>query len=164
MELLSPGIGLIFWQTLTFLTLVFLLGKFAWKPILKAVQEREKSIEDALKQADKARKEMEALKSDNERLMAEARAQGEVILQEAKQNAIAYEAKRKEETEAKIERMLVDANAKLDKDRVDMMNEVRGIVANLSVDVAEKLLRRELSDKKTQETLVNSLLDEIKLS
>ena len=164
MELLSPGIGLIFWQTLTLLTLVFLLGKFAWKPILKAVQEREKSIEDALKQADKARKEMEALKSDNERLMAEARAQGEVILQEAKQNAIAYEAKRKEETEAKIERMLVDANAKLDKDRADMMNEVRGLVANLSVDVAEKLLRRELSDKKTQETLVNSLLDEIKLS
>ncbi len=164
MELLNPGIGLIFWQTITFLVLVFILGKFAWKPILKAVQDREKSIETAIRQAEDARKEMESVKADNNRLLTEARAQGEIILQEAKKNAEAYLAKEKAKAEEVAQRMMEDANRKLDAERAALRSEMKNMVAELSVDIAEKLLRQQLNDKAAQQKLVDSLLEDIKLN
>jgi F-type H+-transporting ATPase subunit b len=164
MELLNPGIGLIFWQTITFLVLVFILGKFAWKPILKAVQDREKSIETAIRQAEDARKEMESVKADNNRLLTEARAQGEIILQEAKKNAEAYLAKEKAKAEEVAQRMMEDANRKLDAERTALRSEMKNMVAELSVDIAEKLLRQQLNDKAAQQKLVDSLLEDIKLN
>lgn len=164
MELLNPGIGLIFWQTATFLVLVFILGKFAWKPILKAVQDREKSIEAAIRQAEEARKEMASVKADNDRLLAEARTQGEVILQEARKNAEAYLAKEKAKAEETAQRMIADANNKLEADRIALRAEMKNMVAELSVDIAEKLLRQQLADKSAQQKLASTLLDDIKLN
>lgn len=164
MDLVTPGLGLIFWQTVLFLIILFLLGKFAWKPILSALGEREKSIEDALESAKKAKQEMENLKAENESLLQEARLERDKILKDAQAaaNNIVEEAKGKASEEST--RMIENAKSAISNEKQAALTEVRNLAATLSIEIAEKLIKKELENKKAQETLVDSYLKEVNLS
>ena len=164
MELVQPAFGLVFWMLLSFLTVLFILGKFAWKPILKALKERETSIEDALNSADKAREAMENLKSDNEKLLAEARAERERMLREARdtKDAIINEAKGKASAEAN--RLLQQARETINTEKLAAITELKNQVATLSIEIAEKILREQLKDAAKQKELAEKYLKEVKMN
>jgi F-type H+-transporting ATPase subunit b len=164
MELLTPALGLIFWQALIFLAVFFILRKFAWKPIIEGLNSRETEIDSALRMAEETRAEMAKLKADNENLLAQARAERDLIIREAKDasNNLIEQAKQKATSEGS--RILEDAREALQQEKVAMMTTIRQDVAKLSVEIAEKVLRRELSDKKTQQELVSSLISEANLN
>ena len=154
MELVTPEIGLIFWTTIVFLLLLTVLKKYAWKPILAAVDERNKSIEDALKAADKAKKEMLALNTDNERILIQAKKERDVLLKEGreiKDNIIA-EAKDKAKLEA--DKILITAKEQINNEKMKAITELKNQVAEMSIDIAEKILKSELSDKNKQKELI----------
>lgn len=160
MELLTPGLGLIFWQTVIFLMLVLLLGKFAWRPILDSLRIREESIEEALRSADQAREEMAKLQSDNEKLLADAREEREVLLKEASKMANEMKEEAKEDAKKITSKMMEEAKAAIVTEKEAALKEVRDQVADLSVEIAEKLIRRSLGDEKAQKSLVNEFLAE----
>jgi F-type H+-transporting ATPase subunit b len=160
MELLTPGLGLIFWQTVIFLLLVLLLGKFAWRPILDSLRIREESIEQALRSADEAREEMAKLQSDNEKLLAEAREERDVLLKEATKMANELKDEAKEDAKKITAKMMEEARVAIASEKEAALKEVRDQVAELSVAIAEKLIRKSLVDEKTQKALVNDFLAE----
>ncbi|PTX22607.1 ATP synthase F0 subcomplex B subunit [Pontibacter mucosus] len=164
MELVTPGIGLIFWQTVVFLLVLFLLGKFAWKPIMNALQERESSIENALSAAEKAKLEMQALKADNEKLLAEARLERDKILKEATDaaNSIVETAKQKANEEGA--RMIEQARESIENEKRAAITEVKNMAASLSLQIAEQILRKELSDKNAQQALAQEYIREVTLN
>ncbi len=164
MDLLIPDFGLIFWQALIFLAVFFILRKFAWKPIISGLNERENDIDSALRMAEETRAEMAKLKADNENLLVQARAERDQIIREAKDasNNLIEQAKQKATAEGN--RILEDAREALQQEKVAMMATIRQDVAQLSLEIAEKVLRRELSDKKTQQELVSSLISEANLN
>ncbi len=164
MELVQPAFGLVFWMLVSFLIVLFILGKFAWKPILKALKERETSIEDALRSADKAREAMENLKADNEKLLNEARAERERMLREARdtKDAIINEAKGKATTEAN--RLLQMAREAINNEKQAAITELKNQVATLSIEIAEKILREQLKDSAKQKELAEKYLKEVKLN
>ncbi len=164
MDLVTPSIGLVFWSTISFLTLFFLLTKFAWKPITAALQEREDSIDAALKAAENARKQMEKLTADNEKLLNQARAERDAMLKDAndmKENIIAQAKKSAVEEGNK---MIANAKASIEQEKVAAMNELKTQVALLSVDMAEKILRKKMEDRTQQEAFVNENLKSISLN
>ncbi|MDZ4668099.1 MAG: F0F1 ATP synthase subunit B [bacterium] len=164
MELVKPGLGLIFWMTITFSIVLFILSKFAWKPILNSIREREDSINEALNSAEEARKQMSALKADNEKLLNQARAERDLMLKEAnemKENIIAQAKKSAEDEGHKI---IVKANASIESAKINALNELKTQVAVLSVDLAEKVLRRKMEDRAQQESFVNENLKSITLN
>lgn len=164
MGLITPGIGLIFWTTLAFLVVLFLLKKMAWKPIMEAIHKREESIEQALKTAEHAKMEMAALKASNEKALKEAREQRDAILKEARdqKDAIISEAKGKAQAEA--DRILVSAREAIRNEKMAAISELKNQVATLSIDIAEKILKTELSSENKQATVVNNLVNEINLN
>mgnify|MGYP001024620845 FL=1 len=164
MELIKPGFGLVIWTLITFLILLFILKKFAWKPILGAVSDREEGIKDALASAEKARKEMENLHADNERILQEARAERETMLKDARdmKNKIVSEAK--EEAQAQAGKMIEQAQAAIESEKKAAMAELKSHVAGLSLDIAEKVVREELSNKDKQMKLVEDMLGEATLN
>ena len=164
MELVQPAFGLVFWMLVSFLIVLFILGKFAWKPILKALKERETSIEEALRSADKAREAMENLKADNEKLLSEARAERERMLREARdtKDAIINEAKGKATTEAN--RLLQMAREAINNEKLAAITELKNQVATLSIEIAEKILREQLKDSAKQKELAEKYLKEVKLN
>lgn len=164
MELVQPALGLIFWMLVSFLIVLFILGKFAWKPILKALKERETFIEDSLRSADKAREAMESLKSDNEKLLQEARAERERMLREARdtKDAIINEAKGKATTEAN--RLLQMAREAITNEKLAAITELKNQVATLSIEIAEKILREQLKDSAKQKELAEKYLKEVKMN
>ena len=158
--LIEFSFGLIFWMTVSFLVVLFILGKFAWKPILGVLSERERTIEDALSEAKKARAEIAAMSARNEELMRAAREEREVLLKEAR------DIRDKEIAEAK-DKAKVEAAAMLDRARAEIRNEksaamadIKTLVGELSVEIAEKLLREKLSDDAAQRALVDRMLKE----
>jgi len=164
MELVTPGIGLIFWMTLSFSILLFILGKFAWRPILTMLKEREQSIEDALKAADKAKEEMKNLQTGNELLLKQTREERDEILKEARK------AKEMVIEEAKV-KATEEANAIVERARETIMNEkmaaitdLKNQIAQLSVEIAERIIKEELSDEKKQQSYINKLVDDIKIN
>ncbi|MBU3661996.1 MAG: F0F1 ATP synthase subunit B [Bacteroidetes bacterium] len=164
MELVKPGLGLIFWMTITFSIVLFILSKFAWKPILNAIREREDSINNALNAAEDARKQMDALKSDNEKLLNQARAERDLMLKEAnemKENIIAT-AKRTADEEGR--KIIAKASDAIESAKLNAMNELKTQVAVLSVDLAEKVLRKKMEDRAQQEAFVNENLKSITLN
>ncbi len=163
MELVTPSIGLIVWQTLAFLLLVFLLGKFAWKPVLGAIKERERSIDDALEAAKKAKEEMARLTNENEALLKEARAERDVILKEAKQLKDQIVSDAKASAQAEGAKLIEKAKQEIDSQKAAALAEVKNQVAELSLQIAEKVLNKQLEDQKKQEALVSDLLKEVKL-
>jgi F-type H+-transporting ATPase subunit b len=163
MELVTPSIGLIVWQTVAFLLLLFLLAKFAWKPVMQGISERERSIESALDAAEKAKQEMARLTGENEQLLREARAERDLILKEAKmlKDQIVAEAKTQAQTEGA--KMIEKAKQEIDNQKAAALAEVKGQVATLSIEIAEKVLRRQLEDQTKQDALVNDLLKEVEI-
>ncbi len=164
MDLITPEFGLVFWTAITFLLLLVILKKFAWKPILGAVTEREDSIKNALLEADKARQEMQDLKSDNEKILKEARTERDNMLKEARdiKNSMIEEAKDEAKTQAN--KLMEQAKAAIQSEKLAAIAEIKSQVANLSIDIAEKVVKDELSDKNKQLKLVEQLLGEVKLS
>lgn len=162
--LTNPSFGLLFWQLVIFLILLFLLTKFAWKPILNSLREREDSIEGALRMADQAKLEMQQLKAGNEKLLAEARLERDRILKEATEisNQLIETAKTKATEEGG--RMIVQAREAIQNEKNAALAEVKNTAAKLSIDIAERILRRELTDQPAQQQLVDSYLKEVKLN
>ncbi|NLA23898.1 MAG: F0F1 ATP synthase subunit B [Bacteroidales bacterium] len=164
MDLINPGVGLLFWMTLAFLILVFVLGKFAWKPILNAINKRNQSIEDALNAAEEARLEMQKLKADNETILAQARAERDEILKEAKEFSNKIIAEAKEATKSEIDNMKEIARQEIAHEKATAIGEIKGQVAGISIQIAEKLLKRELDEKDKQEQFVNEIIKDINLN
>ena len=158
MELLTPSVGLVFWTSIAFLLLFFLLAKLAWKPILQTLLIREESIEEALKSADRAREEMAELKSDNEKLLAQAREERELMLNDATKMANGIKETAKKDAEEISKRMLADAKAGIEAEKIVALAEVRTQVANLSIEIAEKVIRKSLENEKAQRALVDEFL------
>ena len=162
--LVSPDPGLFIWSTVAFLILFFLLSKFAWKPIVQALDERERSIEDALSKAEMAKAEMAKLISENEDLLKEARLERDSILKEAKEikDQIIHDAK----DSAKIEgaKLIELAKTEITNQKLAAMAEIKNQVSTLSLDIAEKVLRKQLEDQDKQQDLVRELLKEVKLN
>lgn len=164
MELITPGLGLVFWMVLSFSMLLYILKKFAWKPILKALKERENTIDTALKSADKAREKMEQLKADNEKTIKEAKNIRDSLLKEARQvkDKIIVEAKQKANSEAT--KIIADAKRKIENEKEAALDEIKNQVAGFSVEIAEKILKKKLEKTKDQKDLINELIDEIKIN
>jgi F-type H+-transporting ATPase subunit b len=164
MDLVTPNIGLVFWTTICFGILLFILGKYAWKPILKAVSDRENSIESALLKADAVREEMARLTNENEALLKQARAERDAILAEATKvkNQIIYDAKEAAQKEGA--RQIEIARIEINNQKAIAMADVKNQVASLSLEIAEKVLRKQFEDSKKQDELVKELLKEVKLS
>jgi F-type H+-transporting ATPase subunit b len=151
-------------MTLTFSLVLFILSKFAWKPILNSIREREDSINNALNAAEDARKQMDALKSDNEKLLQQARLERDALLKEAKEmkEEIISTAKKSADDEAR--RIVASANESIESAKLKALNELKTQVAELSVDLAEKVLRRKMNDRAEQEAFVNENLKSITLN
>ena len=164
MDLVTPQIGLLFWTVLIFLVLVFLLAKFAWKPILRMVEERTKNIEDALNSAENAKKEMAGLKAENEQIMKEARAERDKIVREAREMKDKIIEESKETAKAEADKILAQARKLIDDEKRAAMNELKDQVASLSIEIAEKILTKELSDKKKQAELIDDILNQSSLN
>lgn len=156
--------GLFFWQTIIFVGLIFLLKKFAWKPILDAVNEREEGIKNALLSAENAKKEMQNLKSDNEKLLADARAEREIMLKEAREIREKIIADAKQDAQQLGEKLIEQAKAAINGEKNAAMADLKNQVSNLSLQIAEKILRSELSNKESQTKLVEQLLGDAKLN
>ena len=164
MDLVTPGIGMIFWSTLFFLVLLFILGKFAWPAILTAVKARNESIRNALDAAERAKKEMAQLQSDNEKILAEARAERDGMMKEAKKikDMLIAEAKEKATEEAK--KLVQNAREAIQREKAAALNEMKEQMASISVDIAEKIIRIKLDDNKAQKELVDKLINEADLN
>jgi F-type H+-transporting ATPase subunit b len=164
MDLITPQFGLIFWMVVTFLTVLFILKKFAWKPILSALSEREKNIQDALDTAKKTKEEMTALKADNERLIQEARAERDQMLREARDTKDAIIAESKAKAQAESNKILAAARETINSEKMAAITELKNQVASMSIDIAEKILRHELSNDEKQKALVENLVKDISLN
>jgi F-type H+-transporting ATPase subunit b len=164
MELVNPGIGLIFWMTVAFVAILYILRKFAWIPILKALKERETSIGEALHAADKAREEMKQMQFSNEQLLQEAKNERDAILAQARKikDSIIEESKVKANEEAN--RILVSAKANIENEKMSAITELKNQIGELALEVAKKILMRELSDPEKQEEYIRQLMKDVKLN
>lgn len=164
MELVTPGIGLIFWMTLSFGIVLFILGKFAWKPIMKGLHEREDSIEKALHAADEAKKEMLKLQAGNELLLLEAKEERDNLMKDARKmkDAILAEARTRADEEAG--RIIVNARESIQYEKMAALNDLKSQLATISIEIAEKIMKQELADKEKQHKLTDALLKDIKIN
>jgi len=156
--------GLFIWQVLIFVGLVFLLKKFAWKPILDAVNEREEGIKNALLSAENAKKDMLNLKSDNEKLLAEARLERDTIMKEAREIKEKMISDAKTEAQVQGLKMIEQAKAAINSEKNAALAELKNQVSSLSLEIAEKILKDELSNKESQTKLVEKMLGDAKLN
>ena len=164
MDLITPGSGLIFWQLFGFLGLLFILIKFAWKPMLSALEERESSIENSLKAAESARNEMANLKADNEKLLAEARLERDTILKKAQEVSVKMIEEAKNEAAKVAAQQIENAKAVIETEKKAALAEVKTQVAFLTLEVTEKLLRKNLSEDKAQKAYFQYPTPDIKSS
>lgn len=164
MDLLTPDIGLFFWQTVVFLLLVVLLRVFAWTPILNALKIREESIQDALSAADEARKEIDELKADNEKLLDQARIERDKILKEARDAANMIKEQANLDAAKSADKIILDAKAAIATEKDAAMADVRNQVAQLSLQITEKVLRVQLEDDKKQKDLIDKYLKAVNLN
>jgi len=164
MDLIIPSGGLIFWQLLGFLALLFILIKFAWKPMLASLAERESSIEEALQSAEKARNEMSNLKSENEKLLQEARKERDLILKKAHEASAKMIEDAKTEASKQGAQLIANAKAVIETEKKAALSEVKNQVALLTLEVTEKLLRKQLADDKAQAALVDQFIKDLKIN
>ncbi|MBS4073420.1 F0F1 ATP synthase subunit B [Algoriphagus aquatilis] len=164
MDLIIPSAGLVFWQLFGFLALLFILIKFAWKPILASLAEREASIDNALKAAEKARNEMATLKAENEKLLQDARIERDTILRKAQEASAKMIEDAKTEAGKQGALMIENAKAVIETEKKAALTEVKNQVAMLTLEVTEKLLRKNLSDDKAQSALVDEFIKDLKLN
>src|SRR5258708_31401448 len=164
MDLLMPEIGFFGWTLLAFVILYFILKKTAWKPILKSLNEREKGISDALATAEKVKAEMAQLKNENEALLAKAREERALMLKEARETKDKIINEAKDQAKLEAGKIITDAQAAIEQQKMAALTEVKNQVGTLVVEVAEKILRRELSNKAEQENYIRQLSNEVKLN
>ncbi len=164
MDLITPGSGLIIWQALGFIILLIILGKFAWKPILNALDEREGAIESSLKSAEIARQEMANLVAENEKLLLEARVERDEILRKANEYASEIMEKAREEAAQVGDKMIADAKASIENEKMAALTDIKIQVAEMSLEIAEKLMRTNLSEQADQKALVKDFVKDIKLN
>lgn len=164
MELVTPNPGTIFWMLIIFGIVLYILRKFAWKPILNALNEREESIANALNSAEEAKREVADLKAGNDKIIAEARQEKNVILKEAKEMKDKIIAEAKERAMQETARSIENAQRQIQSEKDAAINDLKKQVAELSVMIAEKVLRKELTSKTEQEKMVDRLVDDIKLN
>ncbi len=164
MDLLTPELGLFFWTLIAFLAVLYILGKYAWKPILQSLGDREKGIAESIATAEKVKGEMSQLKSDNEKLMAEAREQRTLMLKEAKEAKDKMIADAKEMAKTEANKIIAEAQAQIQQQKMAAMTEVKNEIGKLAVDVAEKILRKQLSSADGQDAYNQLLSEEIKLN
>ena len=164
MDLVTPDIGLIFWTTVSFVILYFILAKYAWKPILGAVNDREKSIKDALSAAEKAKEEMANLKSDNEKILNEAKLQREALLKDARDIKSKIISDAQNEATEKANKLIEAAKTAIDNEKSAAMKELKNTVVDLSLNIAEKLISKELDNKDKQIKNIKDIIDKSKLN
>jgi F-type H+-transporting ATPase subunit b len=164
MDLVTPSIGLVFWTTISFVFLLIILRKAAWNPMLGAIHERERSIEDALNKADLAREEMARLTNQNEELLKQARIERDAILKEAKELKDQIVAEAKNSAQVEGAKLIEKAKVEINNQKIAALDEVKNQVAALSLNIAEKVLRKQFDDKKSQDDLVSNLLKDVKLN
>ena len=155
--------GLFFWQTLLFVGLLLLLAKYAWRPILEAVEERENTIKDSLEAAEKAKADMEAVQADNKRILKEARAERDALLADAKKASAQMINDAKEAAQVEAEKIAAAAQEAIQQEKNAAINDLKNQVASLSIDIAQKVVQGELADAKKQEALVEKLIKEIEI-
>ena len=161
MQLVTPDIGLLFWMLVSFLIVLFILKKFAWKPILNMLHEREENIEQALKMAEKVKVEMEKLKADNERIISEAFAERDKIFSDAQKIKEKIVGEAREQAVREKDKILNDARLTIETEKNAAIREIRNTAADLSLQIAEKLIRHELSNNQKQKELVEVLMKEM---
>lgn len=164
MELLTPDFGLFFWTLLAFLSVFFILRKFAWGPILTSLSERETGIAESIASAERLKKEMAQMQNENEALMAKAREERTQMLKEARTEQERIINKAKEDTKAIADKMLVDARQQIEQQKMAALTEVKNQIGNLAVEVAEKVLRKQLEGSANQSAYAQQLVQEIKLN
>ena len=164
MDLLLPHIGLFFWTMLSFIIVLIILKKFAWKPIISSLNEREKSIADSIASAEKIKGEMAQLKNDNEALLVKAREERAQLLKDAKLTSDKMIADAKNEAKVQGAKMIAEAQSAIEYQKQAAVNELKNQVGKLVIEVSEKILRRELSNKAEQETYIKKLAEESKLN
>ena len=164
MELLTPGTGLIIWQLIVFVGLFFLLSKLAWKPIMTSLKEREQSIQEAIDTAERTKQEMALLKADNENLLKAARDERDKMLRQAREASNQMIEEAKSEAKKSADKILDDARAAINIEKQAALKEVKIQVAMFSLEVAEKLMKKNLSDDKSQKDLVESYIKDIKVN
>lgn len=158
------SVGLFFWQSLVFILLIVLLRKFAWKPILDAVNEREESIEGALKAAEQAREEMKSLQANNEAVLKEAREERERILKEARDMKNKMIAEAKDAAAAEADKTIASAKAAIETEKTAAIAALKNHAAALSIDVAEKILGQELSAENKQTAMIGKIIEDVKFN
>lgn len=164
MSLLTPEFGLFFWTLLAFLIVFFILKKYAWGPILSTLNEREKGIADSIAAADRVRREMAEMKSENEKLMAQAREERSGMLKDAKQQSEQIIAKAKEDTRKIADKMITDAQQQIQQQKMAALTDVKNQIGSLAVEVAEKVLRQQLNSESAQNAYNHLLAQEVKLN
>ena len=162
--LVLPDIGLVFWNTIAFFILLVVLSKFAWKPMLKAIAERENGIEEALLRADKMKAEITAMQNENEALLAKAREERAGMIKDAKETADKMVSDAKDKAKQEYERIISDAQLAITQQKNAALIEVKNQVGTLVVEVAEKILRKELSNKAEQESYIKQIAEGVKLN
>jgi F-type H+-transporting ATPase subunit b len=164
MDLLTPGIGLIFWTTFIFFLLLIILRVFAWKPILNAVKNRETSIKSALDSAEKAKEDMKKLLAKNEEILQKARQEREILLKEAREVKEKIIAEAKEKAQEEAAKLIESARLNIKNEKTAAIAEIKAQVAILSVDIAEKILREKLAQNKEQDALISRLINDVKIN
>lgn len=164
MDLLIPSFGLIFWTLLAFLIVFFILKKFAWKPILSSLKQREEGIADAISTAEKIKAEMAAMKNENEIILNQAREERSRMIKEAKETSDKMINEAKERARTEYDRILADAQLSIQQQKNAALIEVKNQVGKLVIEVSEKVLRRELANKGEQESYIKSLAEGVKLN
>ncbi|PGH38799.1 MAG: ATP synthase F0 subunit B [Candidatus Nephrothrix sp. EaCA] len=164
MDLLTPGIGLIFWQIIIFGLLVILLAKYAWKPILHSLKEREDSIQQALDAAENAKREMASLKAENENLLRQARAERDKILHDAQTAANQFQAQKRAAAEQDAEKIRADGRADAQAAKQNVLREAKAQAAAISLEIASRVLLKNLSNDNAQKELAEKYLQEINLN
>ncbi len=164
MQLVTPGIGLIFWMLVSFSLVMYILAKYAWKPIMKGIHQREDTIEKALEAANEAKKEMLQLKAGNEQLLRDAKDERDALMRDARKvkEAILEEARVKANEEAA--RIMENARENIQFEKMAAINDLKNQIASISIEIAEKLLGKELENKKQQQELTEKLLKDVKIN
>lgn len=161
MDLITPGIGLIFWTSLIFILLLLILKKFAWKPIMSAIDTRNKSIEDALLLAEKTKQEMADLQTNNEKLLQEARKEYDALIKEARETKDAIIAQAQENASKEAEKIMENALRSIENEKRKAISELKNTVTEISIDIAEKILTNELRDKKSSEKIISDSFQDL---
>lgn len=164
MELINPGLGYLFWMLIVFLILLFLLKKFAWKPILSAVNQRNNAIEKAMMAAEEARAEVAKMKADNERIIQEAKLQKDAILKEAKEASDKIVAASKGKAKEEADRILAEAQRRIMQERQAAVQDMKTQVAEHAVGIAEKILKNQMQGAVAQDNYLNNLVKDIELN